>query len=117
MRERFPGWDETIIEMYTSGYSIREISNDIHWSDNFIRRRLAKNGIAVRPRGGNRKPKVAVKVLAETKILYVDQRKTVREVSKIMGVSTSTVLRRLDTLGIKRRPQGGTKKKSRPKVG
>lgn len=52
-RDRYPQHDAEIVRLYAEGRSLREIAAHIGWSQGFVRARLVRHGVPLRPRGGN----------------------------------------------------------------
>jgi transposase len=104
-RRNYPQWDNEIIELYLDGYSIREIAEIIHWSSGFVRRRLLKNNITLRTRGGNRmKFNTSKDVLVK---YYYENGYSLVDAAKLTGLSKNGARTALRREGVKIRPRGG----------
>jgi DNA-directed RNA polymerase specialized sigma24 family protein len=97
--------DPLIVELYETGYSLREISQIVHWSKGFVKRRLVRNGVEIRGRGGNRK-RPDLSQQAKAVALYVEQGYSLDDTARILGLSHNGVRSHLRRAGVTMRPRG-----------
>lgn len=100
-------FDAQIVDLYGQQLSIDAITRHVPGSYKFVRDRLLANNVKLRPRGGNRKPRVSHAEMLKTKRLYLEDKQSLSQVAAATGVNRTTVIRRLDQMGVKRRPANG----------
>lgn len=108
LRNRYPEQDERITELYAAGLSTREIGRIVGWSAGFVRDRLFRLGVELRPRGGSRvQPVLEYREITQW---YMVDRLPVEEIAERLGVSTTTINRKLVKLGLRRKKLSGSSK-------
>jgi hypothetical protein len=95
--------DARIVRLYRTGLSVYEVGREVHWSPTTVSRRLTANGVVLR---GNRKgnPRLDSRIADETIALY-DQGWSPIEIARKHGVTLSTMVERMEKLGLAKRPQ------------
>ena len=100
---KFPQWDEEILDLYKNyGFSMREIGDMIHWSEGFVHNRLSamqERGLVTIKRKGGSNRCLNVEKLRLAERLYLEEKKSTREVAEVMGVHPGTILHWLRRMG------------------
>src|SRR4051794_14234061 len=96
--------DRRIIYLYVAkGWTIKDIARELYWSATTVSRRLHANGITPH-RYMNGNPSLDPRVLEETRRLY-DEGYSAAHIAQVQGVKLSTMVERMDKLGLPKRPR------------
>jgi predicted DNA-binding protein YlxM (UPF0122 family) len=108
-----------IKDLYEAGFSMKEISDMVHWSKATVHERLRDMGVEIRPPGGSdRHPRcLSHDEIAKTVFMYENMYMTTYEIAPILGIARSTVQYRLKKAGALRPGSETLKLKNRRRNG
>jgi len=89
-----------IADRYKAGESLATLGKATASSNEAVRNALARQGVATRPVGGREGTTLSDATLDETRRLYVTERRSVRDMARLMGIVESTAYARLRHAGV-----------------